>query len=298
MQLANIISWLFFAFGIKRAQKDGSNQDEKNAEIAPEELDKKLSEGWQQGTLFSVESSKALIGSSLKNEECLIIATQTCDLLHRSLESEPTVELLTAEIINVPVPKSAGKSFRMYELALEGIDERHLRIKVRPRIEIDKQKVFRQAQKNELQLDPRNRRWFSRWLGERYLRPAFPNAFVDKLAKQKDKIAKTVSNLESCRGMYLILSSWDELAETEKYSVAILLLMSHDVSNVEQQAAETALVRICDLMTKAGHEVDDDETKVVLDNEISVYHFNRFRKWSLDYISLRNPQHAEPTTAD
>ena len=297
MQIVRCISRLLHAFGFRKTENSSGDSAENVPEIPPEELEKKLSEGWQQGTLLSLDSSRVLRSSDATANEHLVIATQTCDLLHHSLKLEPTVELLTAEILDEPVPKSAGKSFRSYELALGNCADKHVHIKARPRIEIDRQLLFQEGQKNELQIETRGIRWFSRWLGEKYTRPAFPNAFDHKLARYKSKIAKAVEKLDSCRGMYLTLSSWSELPDDQTYSVVILLLMRHNSNDAEQQAAETALGKICDLMTKAGHQVEDAETRVILENKISVRDFTRFQKWSLDYISLRNPEHEEPPAA-
>jgi hypothetical protein len=54
-------------------------------------------EGWRQGSLLCIEKYKELLGFSsgyCPEADTLIIATQTCDLLHPSFSTEPEVEVL------------------------------------------------------------------------------------------------------------------------------------------------------------------------------------------------------------
>ena len=199
-------------------------------EIDPELLQLKLDQGWRQGTVLSAESSQQLIGKSdeTKDDLALIVITQTCDLLYHSLNIEPTVELLHAEIRNGAPPKRAGKSFREIELKLNNSDEaKHLYVTARPKLEVCRHKLFEVGVKHELQPTKDILPWFSRWLGEKYSRPAFPNAFDSKLGKGKDQIVNAVKNLRCCRGLYIGLSDWGELPDTEKYQVSVVLLLDH-----------------------------------------------------------------------
>lgn len=295
MRLLSQISELF-----SRRKNTSSENSEtpRPRELDAELLQQKLDAGWRQGTVLSLESSRQLADNTNntdKQEFVLVVITQTCDLLYHSLEVEPTVDLLYAEIRNGSRPNRAGKSFREIELTLDHPDQaKHLYITARPRLEVCRYKLFDTGKKNQLQPTDESRFWFSRWLGEKYSRPAFPNAFDRKLGKRKDKIADAVKKLKSCTGVYVGLSSWKELPESEKYRVSVVLLMHHEASDEDCNKAQNAHTKICDVFEAAGHEVNQDASAVKLDDEISVSNFYTLRKWSLDYISIRDPAHKEP----
>jgi hypothetical protein len=267
-------------------------------EISPELLKLKLDQGWRQGTVLSVESSKKLVGKADVGEEfALIVVTQTCDLLYHSLKIEPTVELLHAEIRNGAAPKRAGKSFREIELQLDNAEEaKHLYVAARPKLEICRHKLFEVGVKHEWQPTKDILPWFSRWLGEKYSRPAFPNAFDSKLGKGKDQIANAVKNLQSCRGLYIGLSSWAELSEEENYQVSIVLLLDHTACDEDGDKAESAYTKIFKVFEDAGHVVNEETSAVKRDDEVTISEFYALRKWSLDYISIRDPSHKAPPT--
>ena len=300
MLVPSFISKLFPKLDTKAsANKSTSN---KTLQLDTELLKNKLDEGWRQGTILSVESSKLLKEHNVDQSECvLVIITQTCDLLYHSLELEPTADLLYGEIRKGPLPKRAGKSFREYELALDDQNEdKHLYVTARPRLEVCRHKLFDLGKKHEFQPIARSSAWFSRWLGEKYSRPAFPNAFDRKLSekKRKDKIADAVKNLKSCTGLYLGLSSWGELPTSETYQVSVVILLQYEASDEDQDKAQTAHTKICKIFEAAGHKINYEASAVELDDEVSIRDFYPLRKWSLDYISIRDPDHEEPPTVE
>lgn len=94
--------------------------------------------------------------------------------------------------------------------------------------------------------------------------------------------------------MYLALSSWEELPSEANYRVSVMLLLKQDANTAEKQAAEIALFKVCSILNDAGHCVEEEESSVEMVNEITLHDFTHYTKWSLDYVSIRNPEHAKP----
>jgi len=162
------------------------------------------------------------------------------------------------------------------------------------------------------QPDSRARQIFSRWLGDRYTRPAFPDAFNALLRKDQcaEKIKYAVDKLTKCSGLFFGLNDWTE-APTDSYRVVPVLLMLSTASLEELAAAETAFLKIVGLLGGVGVEVIQESNAssdsaaieslagVKSEDQVSIAAYRQLAKWQLDYLTSRDTtgQHTLPAPA-
>jgi len=142
--------------------------------------------GWKQGTILHSTALKFAYGKlashgegietgqrSVKNQECLIVASQDCDVLSKS---EPYVEVLICkkEPANFCAKLVEGNSSRWFL-----VDAEKLLVAQAPyRVHLEKE-VLEQFVPEDWSLGGEALERFSRWLARRYIRPAYPDEFVE-----------------------------------------------------------------------------------------------------------------------
>lgn len=259
---------------------------------------KLIFENWRQGSIIEFTTAiKSERGTVLQAGVLAAIVTQTCDLLHSSFEVEKEVEILVGRWDHRPPPRDTGKSFRNYSLGAECEQDGSLTLPTRKVEVLDRSEFFHAAKLFSKQPSSRAQKLFATWLAERYVRPAFPDAFVRSLEPNKDKIKKALESLAACSGLFLALSPWDELERGQgQYRVGILLLMRANATVEELASAEKAHARLEALFESSMVKVESAEFGVQTEQKLKVAEYRALSKWHLDYLTTRDrsANHSEP----
>ena len=131
-------------------------------------------------------------------------------------------------------------------------------------------------------------RVLQRWIINRVVRTAFPDAFNHRTHKARckleDRLKKAGTHL---LGLYVNLSSWDELGDDGVYEIDFVGLVDEGLAEGERQALVKALGEIAVAYEKSdGVSVLD--YRVEGEDEAPISLLRTHRLFPLDYLSLRD----------
>jgi hypothetical protein len=264
---------------------------------------------WRQGDLLTCEAAAALgLVDAMDQEHRVIVITHDCDLPH---EDESCVEVIVAELV-VKDPKpdpqlSYAKNPRRLHLVYKGTDAAPLILELRhgDRHSVPKAVFAKRAVKdNSLALSVDAKRVLKQWLAARYGRPAFPNAFENRLRKKlsgKRTVEKEIAKILEPEAKYLVGLFFDlgeqrgtEAIEGEPYALSVSVVYDATEGGTEaRQSAELVAKQLRELFEKAygtpdvSKEIALDACEAVADTYLTLADLRRVDQWRLEYISLR-----------
>ena len=224
----------------------------------------------------------------------LVVISQSCDLVHPTLEDEPYVECIECH----PIEKedgnfTHGKNPRRLHLSISnGVGGRDQAVEILPYQIHRFDRVIMEGifPSKEYYLSEIACRILTLWLAARYVRAAFPDEFNNRINRVKKKLKKKASLLvESVTGIYIQILPDREIAEEDVYSVNLLALVSVSFGG-ELAAVESTISEYASLMQDQCMEV---QFKVLKENVVSVSTIRSYRQLDWDHISLRSNPPAE-----
>lgn len=190
--------------------------------------------GWHQGALLPVSDTLADVACGRQHA---IVASQDCDIVALTTH-EPAVDLLPAVVRpSAQADLLYGKNPRRLCLALA--DGMFATVDVRQRVTIAKSKVARIDPVSHASVTQKDRKILAKWLGKRYGRPAFPDAFNERLATQRKKLDKLSKRDEGAliTTILVMLNTEEELCSKDDYELVMwFAYRSNDAQAPEQRA--------------------------------------------------------------
>lgn len=257
--------------------------------------------GWRQWSFVSSPDTQSLIrGTSLRagppelaKDARLLVISQSCDLVHHCYASEPVAEAyLCGPLAHDAQPDgnlTAGKNPRELHLpfASDGAERWH-RIHSNGRVLLPRHFLAGIDPELSLVVPATSVRVLQRWIINRVVRTAFPDAFNGRTRKAQGKLEDRMKKAGThLLGLYASLSSWDELGDDEVYEIDFVGLVAQGLAEGERQALVKALGEIAaayensDGISVLDYAVQDEE-------EASMSLQRTHRLFPLDYLSLRN----------
>lgn len=261
---------------------------------------------WRQGDLLTCEAAAALgLVAAADEGRRVIVITHDCDLPHGS---ESYVEVIVAEVVVKEDPQlSYAKNPRRLHLAYEGSDAAPLILALRhgDRRSVPKGDFTERAVKeSSLVLSVDAKRVLKQWLAARYGRPAFPNAFEDRLRKRLGKrtVEQQIAKILEPDAKYLVGLFFDldeqrgaEAGAGEPYALSVSVVYDVTEGGTEARlSAERIAGQLRDLFeTTYGKpdvatEIALDACEAVADTRLTLADLRRVDQWRLEYISLRD----------
>lgn len=196
-----------------------------------------LSSSWRQGSVLPSELLPAEFTDRIG-----VVVSHSCDLANSSLSSEPEFEWIPA----IRIAATDGnmvrcRNPRILHLAGAGPQGEHLSFAMRDRRFADRRKLSDFDAMGAL--PPESTALLSEWMARRYERAAFPDAFNEC----RRPVARAVrSQLRSTAGtdmlgLWIALSSGEELGSGEEYRIALLATVSDDLPSTRLDAVENLL---------------------------------------------------------
>jgi hypothetical protein len=264
---------------------------------------------WRQGDLLTCEAAAALgLVEATDEGRRVIVITHDCDLPH---VSELYVEVIVAELV-VKDPKpdpqlSYAKNPRRLHLAFERAEASPLILELRhvDRCSVAKGDFVERAAKDKsLTLPIEAKRVLKQWLAARYGRPAFPNAFEERLRKLSGKrtVEQLIAKLLEPDAKYLVGLFFDlgeqrgaEAVEGEPYALSVSVVYDATEGGGEARgSAERVAAQLRELFEKTygkpdvAKEVALDACEAVADTRLMLADLRRVDQWRLEYISMRD----------
>lgn len=250
--------------------------------------------GWRQGAIFSVDSSREFLSSDAPNQCRLILASQDCDIVHPA-DQEPFVDLFTAyPVERLSSLDSKGRNARKLALMIDiaGTRVPH-ELSFWSRVSIPRERLCSIRTDEQATLRADSLAAFRRWLGQRYTRLGLPNTFNRRLGGSKGlrKLRAILESDASCfSDIFLRIDpESDELPDGVAYQIRIILVMreadTHDRERVESAAAvQSALTRFIE--SSDGIELVGDGVELMSDQEFTLADLETFVAWDFTDLSI------------
>ncbi len=257
--------------------------------------------GWRQWSFVSPPDAQSLFrGTSLGPGSAelakyarFLVVSQSCDLVHHCYASEPVVEAyLCAPLAPDAQPNgnyTAGKNPRELHVPfVSNGTERWCRIHSNGRVLLPRHVLAGVDPDPSFVVPDPSVRVLQRWIINRVVRTAFPDAFNERTrrarGKLEDRLKKAGTHL---LGLYVSLTSWDELGDDEVYEIDFVGLVAEGLAEGERQALVKALGEIA-----AAYEISDGvsvlDYRVQDEEEASMSLQRTHRLFPLDYLSLKD----------
>jgi hypothetical protein len=286
--------------------ESGENNEQSNlhSEISPSIDPQALMDaGWYQGVVFDIDAAYEGLGVG-----SYIVLNQSCDLLYHCLSSEPLLEVLKVEKLELD-------SVKNYKSLMHGKSTRGLIFECENSFFWSAPSLIYRETLNRKSLEglsPRTKvkdlRNFSSWLGRRYDRVAFPDNFnnlfpnarkcdAEKAYKQFEKFVKQFDSEIS--EVWIKLSSWEELSPELKYSIGIVLLLNNSGESQKEEISvlfEDLMEGVREAKVKDGvvklegirgclKGIEIEEYHVLERHEFTRAEIEIYSLFNLDYIS-------------
>jgi hypothetical protein len=185
--------------------------------------------GWQQGAILPAPLRDGVVGlhngSAIRDRDVLLVVSQSCDILHGSLEAEPLVEVIGARRVDSPDPLSINRrNPRKLHLILSSRGSAVIEVLSHDRGTLARERLSEAAPDGVL--EPAALEDLIAWLARRYSRPAFPDAFMERLGNVRRRLERLVRSFsDEIVGVYVALSDWGELSDDVAYEIVLLLVV-------------------------------------------------------------------------
>ena len=268
---------------------------------------------WRQGDLLTQETAARLmaLNCAVSEERRVVVITHDCDIPH---DGETSVEVIVADVVNAPNPQfSYAKNPRKLHLGYEIAGGQSIVVELRhaERRIVSKAEFAKHAAKDgtaSLPVDAK--RALKQWLAARYGRPAFPNAFEDRLRKsvgKKNTVERQIGKILEPEAKHLVGLFFElgeqrsaEVPASEPYALSISVVYdATEGSTQARQSAEKVARQLRELFEQvygkpdSASEIALDACEAVADTSITLADLRRVDQWRLEYISLGDDDHGD-----
>jgi hypothetical protein len=251
---------------------------------------------WKQGAFLFVDANTriSIETPSMKDylpEGLYVVLTQDCDLLNSDPQKEPVAELILAyKKMQAKAQFLLGKNPRTLYLELNTMEENYF-LEFLPQNRFFIARSHLESQIATDFLDPKNLKVLIHWMTNRYKRPGFPHSFNQRLKDKTDTIKKILDEYgHSTLGLFIRLSTEEELSESEIYSVYMVMLVEKSIREQEDklEKIEKGFEKIIDLLSQVHGINLLEESEVQSMDRISAHEYSLLKQWDFDYLSFSN----------
>jgi hypothetical protein len=262
--------------------------------------------GWRQWSFVSTsDAQSALHGTPLEagspelaKDARLLVISHSCDLVHDCYASEPVAEAYLCEPLAPDAQPdgnyTASKNPRELHVPFgsNGL-RRWYRVHSNGRVLLPRHALAGIDPDPSLVVPESSVRVLQRWIINRVVRTAFPDAFNERTRKAQRKLERCLKKAGThLLGLYVNLSSWDELRDDESYEIDFVGLVDEGLAPDEREGLEKALGGIA-----AAYEKSDGvsvlDYRVQDEDEASMSLQRTHRLFPLDFLSLRDSPRGE-----
>jgi hypothetical protein len=250
---------------------------------------------WRQGSVVSKEEFQSL-GIDVEQEaDFAIVISHDCDILHKVLSDEPSIEFIFAKVVAEKNGSYCGKNPRILHLDFDFQDNiRTLELRATEKFLVRKElaTLFEPKMKisNE-SLEP-----LKSWLAIRYKRHSLPNSLHDRFRKILEYLhEKGKKNSGYTVAYFMRHDPIGELEESQDYEVWIKILYSSSISDVDVKKiegfAKTLSEKFQNLVVAENGGIELRECTTISESLFTVEQQRQYKRLYFDYLSYRqDPQ--------
>lgn len=244
------------------------------------------------------------LGVELGGYSRVVVISHDCDLPQ---ETEEYVELIACNQVTVDKSLIGAKSVRRLHLKfIEGGTELYLELCYQQRLIVKKSEFSSvlSGPDTAISLEDSEKRTLKQWLTSRYGRPAYPNAFENRLKRYKGKysiekhIAKLVEKKKDhVTGLFIGLDGdkSKELPDGEPYCLSIFIVYNaEEGAAASRKEAEVLASQISTLLIETYGTPDEadeiclESCEAVADSRITLADLMKVDQWRLEWVSLND----------
>lgn len=210
-----------------------------------------------------------------------------------SYESEPFAEAYLCEPLAPDAPENgnltAGKNPRelLVPFTLNGVARLH-RLHSDGRVLLPRHRLAGIDPAPSLVVPEPSVRILQRWLINRVVRTAFPDAFNDRTGKARNKLERRLKKRGApLLGLYVNVTPWEELTEGDLYEVDFVGLVEEGLAWEQRTAIEKVIGEIASVYSETKG-IGSCEYRVDDEGEAPMSLLRTHRLFPLDYLSLRS----------
>ncbi len=249
--------------------------------------------GWRQWSCVASADIPWVLGEAPHGADGarLLVVTQSCDLVHESYENEPVVETFLCEPLG-PDHKpdgnlTAGKNPRslLIQIPIEGTDH-WFRLHSNSRALMPRHRLAGIDPDPSVVVTDQAVRILQRWIINRAVRVAFPDAFNERTRKARDKLeSRLKKGGASLLGLYIKLTPWDELAGDQSYAVDFVGLVDEGLGMEQRKVIDLLLGEVA-LAYEQTDGIASCEYQALDEDEATLRLLRTHRVFPLDFMSL------------
>jgi hypothetical protein len=246
--------------------------------------------GWRQGSVVSAAACESLGFERPDPASLAVVTSQDCDIV-ANLELESTIELIAASVSTTSNGGTLfGKNPRRLSLPLTN-SSGFLTLDIRQRAFVSKAILCQFTPNPDARLCDRDVRTMARWLGKRYTRDAFPDAFNDRLEvvrKKLDKISKKEISKPVTSILVLMKTGNVELPDNESYLISLWFVFRDDHVNSDllRSQAERFAQDFTDIINSCDGIIVDEDPEVRSLRDVTLEDIEVMKRLDLDYRSI------------
>lgn len=250
--------------------------------------------GWRQGSFLPSTLALSLSAEhGCEDVTHAVVISQDCDVTHPELQTEPFVEILFLQAIDVTnAGFTDGKSSRFLHLeAVRDSAVQGFAALAWNKARIDRASLAEESPDLTLSFRSGILRGMVRWIGDRYTRTGFPDEFVMRTRSIEKPLIKLMKKEGAAFWRILVsLDSFDELSTDADYTMDCVCVVHPefwDDSGTQDQARAAgdtlkALIENCE-------GIQLDEFEVNTSDELPMSYLHHYRPWDVfNYLTHRD----------
>jgi hypothetical protein len=256
----------------------------------PEAIKKR---GWRQWSCVAGDDIPRVLDGTPHGADGarLLVVTQSCDLVHESYENEPVVETFLCEALGPDHQPdgnfTAGKNPRslLVRFPVAGTDQ-WFRLRSNGRALVPRHRLARIDPDPSVVVTDQAVRTLQRWLINRMIRTAFPDAFNDRTQRARNKLeSRLKKGGASLLGLYINLTPWEELPGDQSYAVDFVGLVDEGLDMEQRKAISLLLGEVAHAYEQTAG-IASCEYQVLDEDEATLRLLRTHRVFPLDFLSL------------
>jgi hypothetical protein len=251
--------------------------------------------GWRQGSIFSLEDSTRLSGDvevQSGDEYRFVLISHDCDIANPSLETVPKVEICHAKLCEADGNKLFGKNSRIIQLPLrQQSRDVYIELNCDDTCRIDRSELNSCRPSEAEEIDSEGVSILRSWLAARYSRSALPTEFNERRRNVWGKVRKKAKQ----GGKYLLAvyiamePRREELTSGQDYRVTLIGVMTDQAYQdaAQRKNSEDFVTDLAKILGSCSG-IDVEEYEVRPEDDISLADLRLFlQRLDFDDLSLR-----------
>ena len=264
--------------------------------------------GWRQGAILGDVLAKLAAGYApstvdVNRADRLVVTSHDCDIVNADISKEPVVEVLRMSVAaaeKVDRRQSWGRNPRALQLELGAYESPIvLSCGIHDRWTIPRTLLMRETPAQCL--PDKERRLVAEWLAKRYIRAAFPTAFdLRWRSKQKEWQKLLRKHSEWMQGVYLRLSTLDELPANAPYRCYLIVAVLHSKRGEADWARKRTEMQeeVQAFWDRFEPGIECAGVEVLGTDEITLADIEPYQRFDADWVSFEDDTSITPPIVD